>query len=184
MEGLKQWRQYLIGSNQFEVWTDHKNLGYFKKPQKLNHRQARWMTELQEYDFQLIHKPGSSQKKVDALSRRPDHTQGKDNNTDQTLLKGEWFRNVVIQKGEFWREIEEAEEFIEEEVRDTFWRRPDQSLAGTVPGRWDDGIRFWTYTTVDTASAQYLSSIPDSAIIERAPSRIVCMLCSAAPFCW
>ena len=54
---------------------------------------------------------------MDVLSRRPDHTQGKDNNTDQTLLKGEWFRNVVIQKGEFWREIEEAEEFIEEEVR-------------------------------------------------------------------
>jgi len=117
MEGLKQWRQYLIGSDQFEVWTDHKNLGYFKKPQKLNRRQAHWMTELQEYDFQLIHKPGSSQKKVDALSRRPDHTEGKDDNTDQTLLKGKWFRNVVIQKGEFWREVEEAEEFIEEEVR-------------------------------------------------------------------
>ena len=35
MEGLKQWQQYLIGSNQFEIWTNHKNLGYFKKPQKL-----------------------------------------------------------------------------------------------------------------------------------------------------
>jgi len=43
-------------------------------------------------------------------------TQGKDDNTDQTLLKGEWFRNVVIQGGEFWKEVEEAEEFIEEEV--------------------------------------------------------------------
>jgi len=40
MEGLKQWRQYLIGNNQFEIWTDHKNLGYFKKPQKLNCCQA------------------------------------------------------------------------------------------------------------------------------------------------
>ena len=40
MEGLKQWRQYLIGSDQFEIWTDHKNLGYFKKLQKLNRRQA------------------------------------------------------------------------------------------------------------------------------------------------
>jgi len=117
MEGLKQWRQYLIGSDQFEIWTDHKNLGYFKKPQKLNHRQACWITELQEYDFQLIHKPGNSQKKVDALSCRPDHTQGKDDNTDQTLLKGEWLRNVVIEKKEFWREVEEAEEFIEKEVR-------------------------------------------------------------------
>ena len=40
MEGLKYWRQYLIENNQFEIWTDHKNLGYFKKLQKLNRRQA------------------------------------------------------------------------------------------------------------------------------------------------
>jgi len=76
------------------------------------------MTELQKYNFQLIHKPGSSQKKVDMLSRRPDHTQGKNNNTDQTLLKEEWFRSVMIQEGEFWKKVEEAEEFIEEEVRE------------------------------------------------------------------
>jgi len=91
MEGLKQWRQYLIGNDQFEIWTDHKNLGYFKKPQKLNHRQAQWTTELQEYNFQLVHKPSSLQKKVDALSRRPDHSQGKSDNKDQTVLKEEWF---------------------------------------------------------------------------------------------
>jgi len=75
------------------------------------------MTELQEYDFQLIHKSSNSQKKVDALSRRPDHSQGKDDNEDQTVLKEEWFRNLTIQEGEFWKEIEEAEEFTEEEVR-------------------------------------------------------------------
>jgi len=45
------------------------------------------MTELQEHDFQLIHKPGNSQKKVDMLSKRPDHRQGKNNNEDQTVLK-------------------------------------------------------------------------------------------------
>ena len=50
------------------------------------------------------------------LSRRPDHSQGKDNNKDQTVLKEEWFRNLMIQKEEFWKEIEEAKEFIEEEV--------------------------------------------------------------------
>jgi len=47
------------------------------------------MTELQEYDFQPVHKPGNSQKKVDTLSRRPDHSQRKDDNEDQTVLKGE-----------------------------------------------------------------------------------------------
>jgi len=116
MEGLKQWRQYLIGSDQFEIWTDHKNLGYFKKPQKLNRRQARWTTELQEYNFQLVHKPGSLQKKVDTLSRRPDHSQGKSDNEDQTMLKEEWFQSLTTQGGGFWKEIKEAEEFVEEEV--------------------------------------------------------------------
>jgi len=47
------------------------------------------MTELQEYNFQLVYKPGNSQKKVDALSRRPNHSQGKDDNEDQTVLKEE-----------------------------------------------------------------------------------------------
>jgi len=51
MEELKQWKQYLIGNDQFEIWTDHKNLGYFKKLQKLNRCQAWWMTELQKYNF-------------------------------------------------------------------------------------------------------------------------------------
>ena len=75
------------------------------------------MTKLQEYNLQLVHKPGNTQKKVDALSRRPDHNQGKDDNEDQTVLKKEWFRNLMIQEGEFWKEIEEAEEFMEEEVQ-------------------------------------------------------------------
>jgi len=117
MEGLRQWRQYLIENDQFEVWTDCKNLGYFKKLQKLNYCQAQWTTELQEYNFQLVYKPSSSHKKVDTLSRRPDHSQGKSNNEDQTVLKEEWFRNITTQEGEFWKEIEEAEEFTEEEVQ-------------------------------------------------------------------
>jgi len=90
--------------------------------------------ELQEYNFQLIHKLGSSQKKVDVLSQRPDHTQEKDNNVDQMLLKGEWFRSIKTQEGELWKEIEKAEEFIEEKVRGAVeqqekgWRREGKVL--------------------------------------------------------
>ena len=52
MDSLADWRQYLLGAKcTFEIWTDHQNLQYFRKPQKLNRRQARWQTELQEYDF-------------------------------------------------------------------------------------------------------------------------------------
>ena len=39
--GLENWRHLLEDACfKFEIWTDHKNLEYFMKAQKLNHRQA------------------------------------------------------------------------------------------------------------------------------------------------
>ena len=43
IRGLEAWRYLLEGAQtKFEIWTDHKNLEYFMKAQKLNRRQARW----------------------------------------------------------------------------------------------------------------------------------------------
>ena len=37
VETLTKWKQYLLDViEKFEVWTDHKNLKYFREPQKLN----------------------------------------------------------------------------------------------------------------------------------------------------
>src|ERR1700722_19879987 len=56
---LDEWRHYLIGAEEpFEIWTDHQNLQYFRQPQKVNRRQARWIIELANYHFTLHHKPG------------------------------------------------------------------------------------------------------------------------------
>ena len=42
IRGLKAWKYLLEGAqSKFEIWTDHKNLEYFMKAQKLNRRQAR-----------------------------------------------------------------------------------------------------------------------------------------------
>jgi len=42
IRGLEAWRHLLEGvQSKFEIWTDHKNLEYFMKAQKLNRRQAR-----------------------------------------------------------------------------------------------------------------------------------------------
>ena len=69
MTALTKWRQYMLGAKEvFEIHNDHKNLGYFQKPQKLNRRQARWTTEMQDYNFTLHHKPGKTMAKVDTLS--------------------------------------------------------------------------------------------------------------------
>ncbi|KAJ3574926.1 hypothetical protein NP233_g1445 [Leucocoprinus birnbaumii] len=119
MTALSEWRHYLSElPERFEIWTDHKNLEYFRQPQKLNRRQARWLSELQNYDFILEHKAGYTMGKADALSRRPDHDDGRKDNENIILLKPERFEVAYqdIDDG-LMREVEEAEEFVEEEVK-------------------------------------------------------------------
>ena len=75
----------------FEIWTDHKNLKYFIKAQKLNRRQVRWALYLSRFDFMLKHVPGSKMGKADSLSRRPDWEIGVEkDNENEMLIKPEW----------------------------------------------------------------------------------------------
>ncbi len=70
MHVLYEWSHYLKGAKeQIEILTDHQNLTYFRKPQNINRRQARWVLDLQEYNFMLKHRPGKANTKADALSR-------------------------------------------------------------------------------------------------------------------
>ena len=104
---LEAWRHFLEGvMMKFEIWTDHKNLEYFMKMQKLNRRQARWALYLSRFNFILKHIPGSKMGKADSLSRRPDWEVGVErDNEDETLVKPEWLevkrteRVEVIVKG-------------------------------------------------------------------------------------
>ena len=88
---LEVWRYFLEGTiTKFEIWTDHKNLEYFMKAQKLNKRQARWALYLLRFDFMLKHVLGSKMGKADSLSRRLDWKVGVEkNNEDETLVKPE-----------------------------------------------------------------------------------------------
>jgi hypothetical protein len=79
-----------------EVWTDHANLQYFREPQKLNRRQARWLTQLQDYDYTLHHILGKANLKADLLSRRAGFDKGEDDNKEVTLLKPMHFRKLYI----------------------------------------------------------------------------------------
>jgi hypothetical protein len=70
IRGLEEWRHYLEGSRHpVEIWTEHKNLEYFRVAKKLNCRQTRWSHYLSRFNFTLYHKPGWSMGKPDALSR-------------------------------------------------------------------------------------------------------------------
>jgi len=73
IKGLENWRHLLEGTHfKFEIWTDHKNLEYFMKAQKLNCRQAQWTLYLSRFDFMLKHVSGIKMGKADSLSRRLD----------------------------------------------------------------------------------------------------------------
>jgi len=96
VEALAKWRQYLLDAAEpFEVWTDHKNLKYFREPHKLNERQARWYLKLQDYDFTLKYIPGKTNTKADILSQK-DQVNMKEDNKDVQLLKDEiWTRKTT-----------------------------------------------------------------------------------------
>src|SRR6202043_4015441 len=74
IRAMHEWQAYLIGADKMiEIWTDHTNLQYFRKPQKLKPRQVHWVGELQCFDFEIKYCTGKSNTKADALSPRPDY---------------------------------------------------------------------------------------------------------------
>jgi len=68
---LKEWDAELRGVREFEVITDHKNLEYFTKKQKMTERHVRWSVELSRFsNMRIRYRPGKENARADALSRR------------------------------------------------------------------------------------------------------------------
>ena len=101
IRALQTWRHYLEGlPSKFTIWSDHKNLEYWRTAQNLTRRQARWALYLSRFDFVIVHKPGTSNGKADALSRRPDHQHDdSDDNQGRILLSPERFRILAAKRG-------------------------------------------------------------------------------------
>ena len=97
MRALDAWRHYLLGSpHTVQVFTDHKNLTYFRQPRNLNRRQARWLLDLTEFDLTFKHVPSKNLCAPDALSCRPDHVPAiNSDNEAVTLLPDALFVNLL-----------------------------------------------------------------------------------------
>jgi hypothetical protein len=67
---LKYFRHYLLG-RRFVIRTDHAALTWLRKVSEPIGQQARWLEQLEEYDFQIIHRAGTKHGNADALSRIP-----------------------------------------------------------------------------------------------------------------
>ena len=104
----------------FKIWTDHKNLKYFMKVQKLNYRQVRQTLYLLRFDFTLKHVPESRIEKVNSLSRRPDwEVEVKRDNKHEILIKPEWLKVKKTEKIEIIiKEVDLLEKVKQSRVKD------------------------------------------------------------------
>lgn len=66
--GVKAYHPYLA-SGKFTVYTDHKALCWLKSSNTSETRLQRWAIKLQNYNYDILHKPGKTNV-ADALSRR------------------------------------------------------------------------------------------------------------------
>ena len=93
--GFKCGRPLFLGAKHpIKVFTDHKNLQYFREPQKVTGRQARWIEFLQDFDYTLEHIMGTTNTVADLLSRRKDLNKGVDSDLPRTLLADHLFSST------------------------------------------------------------------------------------------
>lgn len=68
IEAVKQWRHYLSHAR-FLIETDHKPLTWLHSLKDPSRRQVRWSILMQEFGYEIKHKPGKANVVPDALSR-------------------------------------------------------------------------------------------------------------------
>ena len=67
---LKKYRQYLLG-RKFTIRTDHAALTWMRRTPEPIGQQARWISLVEEFDFDIEYRPGKAHGNADALSRMP-----------------------------------------------------------------------------------------------------------------
>jgi len=66
---VRKFRQYLLGRS-FTIRTDHAALQWLRRTPEPIGQQARWLEILEEFDFNVQHRPGTQHVNADSLSRR------------------------------------------------------------------------------------------------------------------
>ena len=67
MHALAKFQQYLVGSK-FVVKTDHNSLRNLLNQKDLNDRQQKWVSKVQDYNFNIEYKKGKMNVVVDGIS--------------------------------------------------------------------------------------------------------------------
>src|SRR6201995_4671104 len=128
-EACETWKYVLLGSpHPIIIHCDHKNLGFYKKENKVTPRQARWLYFLQEFDLLWEYVPGSKLIQADALSRRPDHVQDDTDNNNKfyVLIPPERIISRLLQQTN-----DRINQIRNLHIRSTFTDLADEIAKGT-----------------------------------------------------
>jgi ribonuclease HI len=68
---LDSLRTYLYGAKMIKILTDHQPLTFALSDRKYNAKLKRWKARIEEYNHQIIYKPGKTNLVADAISRLP-----------------------------------------------------------------------------------------------------------------
>ena len=79
---VKHFRPYLLGRS-FVLRTDHGSLSWLWNFRNPEGQLARWLEQLQEYDFSIVHRRGRKHGNADALSRMPCSQCGRESHEEQ-----------------------------------------------------------------------------------------------------
>src|SRR6266542_6161170 len=80
---VRYFYKYLI-NKPFKIFTDHSALKSLQKITELIGRKARWIMELQQYNFVIEHRSGKKNQNADTLSRLISEQYIKDENSTDT----------------------------------------------------------------------------------------------------
>jgi hypothetical protein len=111
---LRFWRHYLAGAKDILVYSDHKNLTFFRTRRILKQRHARWAELLSEFDFKLCYQPGSHNLIADALSRRHDLASKEGDGSNQHSK----FESTLLPTSVWNMAIQEVKSLYQNEISD------------------------------------------------------------------
>ena len=117
---IKHFRPYLYG-RRFTVRTDHASLRWLQSFHEPEGQVARWLECLSEYDFEVVHRPGTKHTNADALSRMP---------CPQCQLS---FPQVCTMQSDIWLPCWTLDELAEEQ-------RQDSSIGQVIQWMENDSI--------------------------------------------
>jgi len=130
VKAFEKWHPYLYGRKAI-VKTDHNNIKFFLKKQKIEGKRARWALKLSEYDYEIQHIAGKQNILADSLSRRPDYMEGKTETPETELFKYEddkivqnpeaiYAQILQVQEKDTVQEIKTATEELSEGLKEIF----------------------------------------------------------------